>query len=123
VRIRIQWNGGSVEGQLDDSATAQQVAAALPHTANASTWGDEIYFSIPVATQLDGNPQTVVPPGTICFWVQGAAVAIPFGPTPIAEAGECRLVTAVNVIGKIDGDPRALASITDGDELTIGPVT
>lgn len=119
VRIRIRWNTGCVEGALDKSATSDKVAGALPHSATVNTWGDEIYFSVPVETELDANPQTVVDPGTICFWVQGSSIAIPFGLTPISEANECRLVTAVNVIGKLDGDSRALASIRDGDRITI----
>jgi hypothetical protein len=119
VRIRIRWHTGSVEGILDESPTSAEVVNALPHTATAGTWGDEIYFSVPAESVLDGNPQTVVDPGTICFWVQGSSIAIPFGPTPIAEDNECRLVTAVNVIGKLEGDPRALASIDDDDTLTM----
>jgi len=119
VRIRIHWHTGSVEGILDDSPTSAEVVKALPHVTKAGTWGDEIYFSVPAESVLDENPQTVVDPGTVCFWVQGASIAIPFGPTPIAEDNECRLVTAVNVIGKLNGDPRALASIGEGDTLTM----
>ncbi len=119
MRIRICWKNESVIGDLDDSPTATRIIGVLPQSAPANTWGDEIYFSVPVETELDGNPQTVVDAGAICFWVQGSSIAIPFGPTPISEADECRLVTAVNVIGKLEGDPRALASIRDGDTITI----
>ncbi len=119
MRIRIRWNTESVEGELDDSSTASKIADTLPHTATVNTWGDEIYFSVPVESELNENPQTVVDPGAICFWVQGSSIAIPFGPTPISEGAECRLVTAVNVMGQLDGDPRVLASISDGDTLRI----
>lgn len=122
VRIRIRWKTGSVDGVLDDSATSDKIVEALPHTARANTWGDEIYFSVPAESELDEDAQTVVDRGAICFWVQGSSIAIPFGPTPISEGDECRLVTAVNVIGKLEGDPRALASIRDGDEITMETV-
>ncbi len=122
VRIRIRWSNGSVEGVLDGSPTSARVVGVLPHTATANTWGDEIYFSVPADSELDANAQTVVEPGAICFWVQGSSIAIPFGPTPISEGDECRLVTAVNVIGKLEGDPRGLASIRDGDEITMETV-
>jgi hypothetical protein len=36
---------------------------------------------------------------------------------------ECRLVTAVNVIGKIDGESTALQSVQDGDSITISALT
>lgn len=119
VRIRIRWNTGSVEGGLDDSSTSASVVESLPHATTVSTWGQEIYFSVPAESELNKSPQTVVEPGAICFWVQGSSIAIPFGPTPIAEKDECRLVTAVNVIGKLEGDPLALASLREGDAITI----
>ena len=122
MRIQIHWNSGSVEGELDDSLTSSRIVAALPHSSIVSTWGQEIYFPVPAESEFDGNPQTVVDPGTICFWVQGSSIAIPFGPTPIAQGGECRLVTAVNVIGTLVGDPRVLASIEDGETITIETV-
>ncbi len=40
-----------VEAQLNDSPTAQAIAAALPIKGKANTWGDEIYFRIPVSTE------------------------------------------------------------------------
>ena len=119
MRIRISWENGAVEGTLDDTATARKVVEALPCTSTASTWGEEVYFEVPVAAELDANPKQVVDPGTICFWVQGSSVAIPYGPTPVSEGDECRLVTAVNVIGKIDGDPKELGSINAGDQISV----
>lgn len=91
----------------------------LPHTSTASTWGDEVYFEVPVEAELDSYPKQVVPRGTVCFWVQGSSIAIPYGPTPISEGNESRLVTAVNVLGRIAGEPEALAAIQDGDTITI----
>lgn len=119
MQVRISWPGGSAEGELNDSSTALAVSAALPLTSRANTWGDEVYFSVPVQSRLDESPRQVVPAGTICFWVQGGSVAIPFGPTPISVGRECRLVTAVNVIGSISGDPRVLDSVKDGDAITL----
>ena len=119
MRVRISWPGGSAEGELNDSSTALAVSAALPITSRANTWGDEVYFSAPVQSQLDETPRQVVPAGTICFWVQGGSIAVPFGPTPISVGRESRLVTAVNVNGSISGDPRVLESVKDGDAITL----
>ena len=46
--IRITAGGVSATGELNDSRAAAAIAAKLPITAKAETWGDEIYFQIPV---------------------------------------------------------------------------
>jgi len=119
MRIRISWESGEMFGQLEDTPTARQVFEALPCEANAHTWGEEVYFDVPVNAQLEEDAVQVVPPGTICFWVQGSSLALPYGPTPISEGNECRLVTEVNVLGKSEDDPRTLAAIRDGDRIRV----
>jgi len=51
--------------------------------------------------------------------MEGRPLAIPFGTTPVSRGNECRLVTKVNVLGKLEGDPRTLKSIRDGDEIRV----
>ena len=106
-------------GVLSDTPTAKNVFAALPCSSNANTWGEEVYFSIPARAGLEPDAQQIVPPGTICFWVQGQSLALPFGPTPVSQGDECRLVTKVNVLGKLEGDPRVLKSVRDSDEIRV----
>jgi hypothetical protein len=122
MRIEIVWNEGRATGVLNDSENARQVYEALPIEAEASRWGDEVYFKMPVKAQLGEAPKQVVPRGSICYWVQGSALALAFGPTPISEGNECRLVTAVNILGSIDGDPRVLDAIQEGDLLSVRPL-
>ncbi len=119
MRIRIAWDGGEVFGTLNDTETARQVAAALPCVSLANTWGDEVYFEVPVEAKMEDGACQVVPHGTICFWVQGDSVAIPFGPTPISEGNECRLVTNANIIGKVEGDATLLGTVNAGDAIRI----
>lgn len=119
MRIRIRWDRGAVEGILDDTPTAHKLAEVLPHTSEASTWGKEVFFNVPVQAELDANPKIVVPHGTVCFWVQGSCIALPFGPTPMSEGNESRLVTACNVLGRLEGDYSQLASVNPGDPITI----
>ncbi len=123
MRVRFVWDGGEAVGTLNDSDTARKLAAALPAEGQANAWGEEIYFQVPLDVELDANPKQVVDPGTICYWVQGGAVALPYGPTPISEGGECRLVTAVNIIGQLDGDPRVLDTIPEGATIRMEAVT
>ena len=119
MRIRISWDNGEVCGVLNDTPTAKRLLKALPCFSTASTWGDEVYFRVPVHAELESDSQQVVSPGTICFWVEGQSLAIPFGPTPVSRGDECRLVTKVNVLGKLEGDPRVLKSARDGEEIRV----
>jgi hypothetical protein len=119
TRIRIKWPKGELLAQLADTPTGKAVAAALPAKARANTWGDEVYFSLKANVKLEGDAREVVDPGTVCYWVQGSSLALPFGPTPVSQGSECRLVTRVNVLGKIEGDARKLASVRDGDAIEV----
>jgi hypothetical protein len=118
-KIRISWPKGTVTATLHDTPSARALLAALPCESSASTWGEEVYFSLPVKVKLEPDARQVVDPGTVCFWVEGSSLALPFGPTPVSKGNECRLVTAVNVLGKIEGDARQLASVRGGDRIKV----
>jgi hypothetical protein len=119
MRISISWEGGELFAQLEDTPTAKAIVAALPHTAQANTWGEEVYFTLPATVEREANATDVVDPGTICYWVQGSSLALPYGPTPASTGNECRLVTSVNLLGKLEGDPSELSRINDGDSVTV----
>ena len=119
TRIRIKWPKDELFAQLADTPTARAVAAALPAKSRANTWGEEVYFTLAADVQLEHDAREVVDPGAVCFWVQGGSLALPYGPTPVSRGNECRLVTKVNVLGKIDGDARKLATVRDGDAIEV----
>ena len=119
ARIRIAWPKGFLAATLDDTPTARALVAALPVNARAQTWGEEVYFEIPVKAALERGAKQVVPPGTVCFWVEGTALALPWGRTPISEGEEPKLVSPCNLLGRIDGDPRKLAAVRAGDLITL----
>jgi hypothetical protein len=119
ARIKISWPQGALSATLNDTPTARALVAALPVKVKAQTWGEEIYFELPVKATLEDNAKQVVPPGTVCFWVEGRSLALPWGRTPVSESDESRLVTRCNVLGRIDGDPRQLASVRSGDSITV----
>ena len=118
-RIRISWDKGEVFAVLEDTPTAGKLLEALPCVSRANTWGDEVYFEFPVEAELEPDARQVVDAGAVCFWVEGSSLALPYGPTPVSVGDECRLVTEVNVLGMIEGDPRMLASIRSGDEVRV----
>jgi hypothetical protein len=119
MRIRISWQTGAVEAIIDSTPTAKKVWQALPCSASASTWGEEVYFEMPVTAELEPDARQVVDKGTVCFWVEGRSLALPYGPTPISQGDECRLVSEVNVLGRIDGDARVLTEVVDGASIKV----
>lgn len=119
TRIRISWDKGEISGGLNDTPTARKLLEKLPCSSSANTWGDEVYFSVPVQAKLEPDARQVVDPGTICFWVEGHSLALPFGPTPISQGTECRLVAKVNVLGQLEGDPTVLRSVRDGAAIQV----
>lgn len=119
MRIRISWGSSEVFADLIDTPTSCKLWEALPFDSSANTWGDEVYFEIPVQAEKEPDARQVVDPGTVCYWVEGTSLALPFGPTPISTGDECRLVAEVNVLGKLDGDPGILGTITAGDRVRV----
>lgn len=117
--IRISWPSGELVAYLEATPTAEAVLRVLPCESDANTWGDEVYFSIPVTCRLESGARQVVDAGSVCFWVEGKSLALPFGPTPISHGNECRLVTKVNILGRIEGDPRLLSSVRAGERIRI----
>lgn len=116
--IRIQAGSVSLEAELNDTATARAIAAALPIEATARTWGDEIYFGIPVECDEE-NPREVVEMGDVGYWPPGTALCFFFGPTPASRGNEIRPASAVNVVGRIKGDARVLKSVKSGAPIRI----
>ena len=104
MRIRITVGEVALEADLNDTATAAKIGEALPIRTSFNTWGDEIYFSIPVDSELDDSAQEVVEIGDLGYWPPGNAFCIFFGLTPVSEPGRIMPASAVNVIGKVVGD-------------------
>ena len=119
ARLRIAWKGGEVTAHLRDTPSARRLATVLPGRATAQTWGEEVYFELPFQAAIEADAQQVVEPGTVCYWVEGRSLALPFGPTPASRGQECRLVTRCNVLGQIEGDPRRLKAIKPGTAISV----
>lgn len=119
TRIRISWPQNELAATLRDTPTVKKLLAALPCESSAQTWGDEVYFSVPVNSALEKDARQVVEPGTVCFWVEGQSLALPFGPTPVSEGDECRLVARVNILGEIDGNAKKLKTVKAGDRVRV----
>ncbi|MCX7913193.1 MAG: cyclophilin-like fold protein [Thermodesulfovibrionales bacterium] len=97
-----------LKGQLFDTPCAKAIAEKLPIEAIPEEWGDEFYFEIPVTFPLDETSTVEVKVGDIGYWPPGRALAIFFGPTPISRGPDPVPASAVNLVGKIIGDPTIL---------------
>ena len=105
----IVITAGSIrlEAELNATFTAKAISNILPITAAANTWGDEIYFSMPITLELE-NGQEVVDLGDLGYWPPGGAFCIFYGLTPASQGDEIRPASAVTIIGKVQGDVTAL---------------
>jgi hypothetical protein len=117
-RMRITAGNVTATATLNDSYTAEAIWDALPLEARANTWGDEIYFGIPVYLEEE-NGQEIVDLGDIGYWPPGHAFCIFFGRTPVSRGNEIRPASAVNVFGKVEGDPKIFTRVKDGDKVVL----
>ena len=119
MKIAIKIGDLSVNAELNDTLTARKIAEILPLTDSFSTWGEEIYFSIPVTSELDESAKEKVELGDLGYWPAGKAFCIFFGPTPMSGPGEIIPASSVNIVGKVTDDPKKFSKVMSMNEITI----
>ena len=119
MNLRLEAGKVVVMVELIDTPTARALIAAAPFQARAQTWGEELYFTTPVRAKLEPDACQVVEPGTVCFWTQGDALALPYGRTPISSDARPKLANPCNVLGKVIGDAKVLAKVRPGDLVRV----
>jgi hypothetical protein len=118
-RITITAGAVSMQAELNDSPTAQKISESLPITGRANTWGDEIYFEIPVQAEQAADARADVEVGELGYWPVGRAFCIFFGPTPASTGKQPRAASPVNVVGRISGDATAFRQVPAGATVTL----
>lgn len=118
-RIRITAGDVSVFAELGEGPTAKKIWEALPIEGSAQTWGDEIYFNIPVQADAEPDAKAEREVGDIAYWPPGSAFCIFFGPTPMSSDDEPVAASPVNTLGKIEGDATVFESVKSGAKVVI----
>ncbi|MEW6717263.1 MAG: cyclophilin-like fold protein [Chloroflexota bacterium] len=118
-QIRISSGEVEVTAELNDTPTALKIWEALPVEGVANTWGDEVYFNIPVIADQEPGARAEVEVGELGYWPMGSAFCIFFGPTPVSTDDKPRAYSPVNVIGWIVDEVTVLKSVRDGDMVIV----
>jgi len=112
-----------VEGELNDTETADAIVDILPIRAKAQRWGGEIYFDIDLACQLERGARQVIHEGELGYWPTGTSLCIFFGPTPASRGEhEIRAASPVNIVGKVKGDMSDLWNVPEGADVIVEKV-
>jgi len=119
TRIRFDFGTLTLGAELMETPTARAVLAALPLSSVVLTWGEEVYFDVPITAAREAGARAVITPGEIAYWPEGPAIAIGFGRTPISKADETRLASPCNVFARALGDVKSLKAIKAGTRVQV----
>ncbi len=118
-QIIITAGSVMVKAELNDGPTARQIWDALPITGRANTWGDEIYFEIPVQVEQAPDARVDVEVGELGYWPVGSAFCIFFGPTPASSGDQPRAASPVNIVGRVLGEATAFRAVAAGTTVEL----
>jgi len=118
-RVRFDCATLTLEAELLDTPTSRAIAAALPIASSTLTWGEEVYFEVPVKVAAEKDARAVVTPGEIAYWPQGHCIALGYGRTPISQGSETRLASPCNIFARVIGDVKTLANVKAGTPVKV----
>ncbi len=119
--INLKFSNYTLNIKLRSTNTANAIKNILPFKSIVKTWGDEIYFEIPIEKNIDleSDAKDVIDLGEVAYWIDGKCIAIGYGKTPISQNNEIRLAAKTNIWGDAVINIKELSKIKDGDEVII----
>ena len=117
--IRITTGKIEMLATLNESPTAERIWDALPIESTVSTWGQQIYFSIPIQCDLGPEARDRMEIGEIAYWPTGSAFCAFFGKTPASKGDEPRAASLVNPVGRCEGDVKVFRQVREGETIRI----
>lgn len=108
-----------IETRDDETDTVTQLLGALPLETVVNRWGEEIYFDVPISSDLEKDARAEMDIGEVAFWPTGSALAVFFGPTPASTNGRPRAYSDCNIVGRILEEPARLTKIAPGTRVRI----
>jgi hypothetical protein len=120
-QIKLIINSASLElsGELLETPTADALWKILPLKSRIKTWGQEIYYDIPLDLPLEPNARAEVKVGEIGYWDVGKAMCVFWGRTPASKTDKPVAASPVNILGNILGDATVLDAVADGVEVVV----
>ena len=119
--IKLKFSNYTLNIKLRSTNTANAIKNILPFKSIVKTWGDEIYFEIPIEKNIDleSDAKDIIVLGEVAYWIDGKCIAIGYGKTPISQNNEIRLAAKTNIWGDAVINIKELNKIKDGDEVII----
>lgn len=116
--LRLSGNGKTITLNLEPGSLTDRILETLPFETRISTWGDEIYFPVPVDAE-PGELTEELEVGDVVFWHEGQSLCVFFGPTPKSEGDEPVPADEVEVIGTVENGLETLSELEAGDDLSV----
>jgi hypothetical protein len=114
IRMKIDSHHWDIIIKGSSPKTGSQILNLLPIESEVKTWGEEIYFSIPLSMPEE-NAKNIVALGDVAYWPEGQCFCVFFGKTPLTlTLDEIKPASPVNVFGKVLGDLENLKPIRQG---------
>ena len=111
IRMKIDLHQWEIVLNGSSPKTGNQILNLLPIESEVRTWGEEIYFSIPLSMPEE-NAKSNVSLGDVAYWPEGQCFCVFFGKTPITSTlDEIKPASPVNVFGKVVSDLESLKII------------
>jgi hypothetical protein len=109
MKIKIEIEGEVFSATLTKEfapKTVEKIVEVMPIESDVMTWGDEVYFDVPVDIGEENSKETVSK-GDVGYWPEGKTLCIFYGKTPISDSEEeIRPSSAVNIVGRINEPDR-----------------